>query len=95
MKKIVKISLIFLVSLFFIAFVNRNNYYDGRVVLTNEQIKEFESDLKSGKKVNISKYHNNDRVYSNKITIVFTKISKSLEYIVDKSLRKVFNYLGS
>ena len=57
-------------------FVEKTGYYDYKLqektILTSEQIKKFEQDLKDGKKVDIEEYFKkNEKDYSNNITRVF------------------------
>ena len=95
MKKITKTSILVLLLLFLISFINRNNYYESSTILSDEAIKEFEKDLKAGKEINPKNYLNERKNYDNKLSLVFMNLSKSIEFIVNKSLRKVFSYLNS
>lgn len=93
MKRIIKLSFTLLVIIFFITYVNRNNYYENSYTLSNESIKEFENDLRDGKDINPRNYLPKKKNYSNRYSLIFTKISKSIEIVVNKSLKKFLNYL--
>ena len=65
-------------------------------VLTEEQIINFEEDIKNGKKVDIKKYVlYEDKDYSNKVSSDIYKISLKLETAVDSAIKMVFNGAGS
>lgn len=93
MKRIIKFLFTLLVIIFFITFVNRNNYYESSYTLSNESIKAFENDLRHGKNINPNNYLPKKKDYSNKYSNLFIKISKSIEIVVDKSLRRFLKYL--
>ena len=93
MKKIIKGSLLIMIIIYIITFVNRNNYYENSYTLSNESIKEFENDLREGKDINPRNYLPKKKNYSNRYSLIFTKISKSIEIVVNKSLKKFLNYL--
>ena len=95
-----KVFLCILLS-FFIFFVilllaQSQGYYRNRnekaKVLTEEQIINFEEDIKNGKKVDIKKYVlYEDKDYSNKVSSDIYKISLKLE----TAIKMVFNGAGS
>lgn len=99
-----KVFLCILLS-FFIFFVilllaQSQGYYRNRnekaKVLTEEQIINFEEDIKNGKKVDIKKYVlYEDKDYSNKVSSDIYKISLKLETAVDSAIKMVFNGAGS
>lgn len=75
-------------------------YYKNRnekaKVLTEEQITNFEEDIKNGKEVDIKKYVlYEDKDYSNKVSSDIYKISLKLETAVDSVIKMVFNGAGS
>ena len=86
MKRIVKIIGLILVLFFLIVFFNKNSYYDDTNVLSDEAIKRFEADLKEGKDIVLSKYLNKKNNYNNRISVLFLKISKSIEVVVNGAL---------
>lgn len=93
MKKMIKPAFMAIVILFFIVFINRNNYYENKTILSENSIKQFEKDLKSGKEINPANYITKEKNYNNKITKSTLKVSKIIEKIVNKSLDKIFDYL--
>ena len=54
-----------------------------------------EKDLKEGKEIVPSNYISPKKDYHNRISSFTLKISKSIEYIFDKALRKVLKYIAS
>lgn len=75
-------------------------YYKNRnekaKVLTEEQIINFEEDIKNGKGVDIKKYVlYEDKDYSNKVSSDIYKISLKLETAVDSVIKMVFSGAGS
>ena len=95
MKKIVKASILVVFIIYIITFVNRNNYYENTQVLSDNAIKHFEEDLKSGKEINPSNYLPKKKEYNNKTSIFFLKLSKTIEYVVNHSLKKALQYLDN
>lgn len=62
---------------------------------TEEKIKEFEEDLKNGKKVDIKDYLVNDvKKYDNKITELGLTLSEMLNTGVNTSLEETFKIIG-
>lgn len=75
-----------------------SGYYETKAhnnaVLTNEAIKEFESDVKNGKVVDLDKYLKDERKdYSNGVTKVGNKISNSISEVMTKGISGIFNVL--
>ena len=93
MKRIVKIFIIALFIIYLITFINRNNYYESNQVLSDNAIRNFEEDLRNGKKINPSNYLPKKKNYNNKISILFFNISKTIEKVVNRSLKKAIQYL--
>ena len=93
MKRIVKIFIIALFIMYLITFINRNNYYESNQILSDNAIRNFEEDLRSGKKINPSNYLPKKKNYNNKISILFFNISKTIEKVVNRSLKKAIQYL--
>ena len=93
MKRIVKIFIIALFIMYLITFINRNNYYESNQVLSDNAIRNFEEDLRNGKKINPSNYITKKKNYNNKISILFFNISKTIEKVVNRSLKKAIQYL--
>ncbi len=99
-KKVVKFGIICVVIIFFCAYViEESGYYEYNLSnkrnLTEEQIKQFESDVKEGKDIDIDDYVVDSTVdYSNKLTKVTTKISLGInDYLKDK-IKGVFSILN-
>ena len=97
MKKLPLIILIFIIS-FYICFLfsESQGYYKSKnekaKALTDEQIEQFEKDVKEGKKIDINDYvlyRNTD--YSTDISNDIYKISLVIENFFDKAIKLVFN----
>ena len=56
---------------------------------TNEAIKRYEADLKKGKAVDVKDYIQEEKVYSNRITKITSKVSRGIE----KGMNSIMNYL--
>lgn len=93
MKKTAKVIIFGIVILFIVVFLNRNNYYENQKVLSEEAIKQFETDIKNGKDINPNNYITKEKNYNNKASKIGKEISSVIEYLVNKSLKKVINYL--
>lgn len=93
MKRIIKLGFTLTIIVFILTFINRNNYYENSYTLSDESIKKFEKDLKNGKEINPRNYLPKRKEYNNRYSIAFIKISKSIEIIVNKSLKKFLKYL--
>ena len=60
---------------------------ENKTLYTEEMIKQFESDVKNGKEIDINDYLTYEEVdYSNKSSELGEKISKSVDYMSEKSL---------
>lgn len=88
----------------FIAYItvyisNKYGYYDYKkteqVILTEEKIKQFENDIKSGKDVLLENYIVDKKNYQTKISNSFLKVSNFFTGIIKTSVEKVFNYIAS
>ena len=95
MKKIIKLSFVVLFLIYMITFVNRNYYYENTQVLTDDAIKSFENDLRTGKKINPSNYIPKKKKYNNKVSTLFLNISKTIEKIINLSLKKTLEYIDN
>lgn len=100
-SKIFKTILIFLFLIFIALFISQaNGYYEyqeyKKVALTNEQIKEFEEDLKAGKKIDVKDYVGNTKKdYGNKVSNIGLTISKKIESITKSTINKAFGILAN
>lgn len=67
-----------------------------QVVLTEDKIKEFETDVKEGKNINIKDYLDETEVdYSNNVSNTGLKISENLGNVVKSGLESAFNFLNN
>lgn len=95
-----KIFLIIFLS-FFIFFTilllaQSQGYYKNRnektKILTQEQIKNFEEDVRNGKSIDIKEYVlYEDKDYTNKVSDNVYKISLKLEDALDSTIKMIFN----
>lgn len=102
MKNKVFLFLLFTFLVFFVVLLiaESQGYYKNRnekaKILTEEQIREFEEDVREGKNIDIKKYVlYEDKDYSNKVSSNVYKISLKLEKAVDKTIKLIFNSAGS
>ena len=96
-KAIILLSLTIFVASYFI---EETGYYDYKLqektILTNEQIKKFEEDIKNGKEVDIENYlKENDKDYSNNITTNITKVSLTTNKYLKKGIESIFGILNN
>ena len=86
-----------------IYFSSTNGYYEiennSKKVFTEEKIKQFEEDVKLGKKIDVNNYLNNEeKNYSNKITLLGDKtsylITNSFTILIEKSLNFINKMLN-
>ena len=82
-----------------IYFSKITGYYEmkqyNKMNLTKEAMKEFETDVKEGKQINIEKYLSVKQTdYSNGFSTLGNKTSKTIEYLMTKSIKKTFKILG-
>lgn len=78
---------------FYIASVSGYYEYEKKeeTTLTNEKMKEFEKDLKEGKKVDIKKYlTDNKKKYDNKVTDIGNTLSDMINNGISDGLEKTF-----
>ena len=96
MKKIPKFIFLVLFILFTIVFFNRgNNYYENTNIIGEDAIKQFEEDLKEGKEINPKNYITPRKNYNNRISRYTLKVSHMIEFVFDKSLKKLLKYIAS
>lgn len=85
--RVIFLSLFVFYLIFFISF--RNGYYSyqnyKRTSLTNEEIRVFERDVKDGKDINIKKYLDVHKDYSNRLS--------NFGYFFSNSFCKIFNFV--
>lgn len=98
--KIFRNIMILLFIIFIALFISQSNgYYEynayKKVALTNEQIKEFESDLKAGKKIDIKDYiENTKKEYGNTISDTGLTVSLQIEKYIKKAITSSFGVLS-
>lgn len=99
--KIFKNIFIILFVIFIALFLSQSNgYYEyseyKKVALTNEQIKEFENDLKAGKKIDIKDYvSNTKKEYGNTISNAGLTVSLQIEKYIKKTITSAFGALSN
>ena len=74
-------------------------YFDykehNKKIMTEEKIKQFESDVKEGKNIHLEDYVVNDtKNYENKVSKVGESISKKVEKYVVSGLNTTFKFLN-
>ena len=94
-------TLFILVFLLFLALfiASKTGYYEKKLrdnsILTEEQIKKFEEDIKNGKSVDISNYViNENKDHTTKLTSDVYSVSLKLEKTIDKIVKFIFNEVG-
>ena len=72
-----------------------SNYYEyelhKKVMLTNEDIKRFEDDVKNNKEVDIDNYISSRVDYSNSFSKASTKVSKETKKYIKQGIEGLFN----
>lgn len=72
-----------------------SNYYEyelhKKVMLTNEDIKRFEDDVKNNKEVDIDNYISSRVDYSNSFSKASTKVSKETKKYIKQGIEGIFN----
>lgn len=99
LKKIIKGVAILLIIIFLYSyFIEKTGYYEynlgNKKTLTDEQIKQFELDVKSGKSIDLDSYLKETSVdYSNKLTRRTSNISLKLNDYLKNILTGTFDVL--
>lgn len=91
-----KIIFIFLFVIFLTMYISvGSNYYEyelhKKVMLTNEDIKIFEDDVKNNKVVDIDNYISSRVDYSNSFSKASTKVSKETKKYIKQGIEGIFN----
>ena len=91
-----KIIFIFLFVIFLTMYISvGSNYYEyelhKKVMLTNEDIKRFEDDVKNNKEVDIDNYISSRVDYSNSFSKASTKVSKETKKYIKQCIEGLFN----
>jgi len=99
-KKVIKGICIFLVIIFLCSyFMGKSGYYEyhlhDRKNLTEEQIRQFEQDVRLGKDVDLNQYLQDTRIdYSNKLTRTTSEISLEFNRYLKSFLINIFQGFG-
>lgn len=92
-EKIIKYGSIGLVLLFFFFFFVGDIIYKNRLttktILTEEQIKKFEEDVKNGVNIDINDYVVRDKDYQNNVT----RVNDTISNLINKTFKQIFKYL--
>ncbi len=95
-----KILTLFLISFSGLYIMLSTGYYESRernkMIMTNEQIKRFEEDIKLGKEVDQNDYLKDGYVdYSNNLSRKMTKLSNGIETEFERALKFLFKEAGN
>lgn len=97
--QIFKTILLTLLLIFFINHYNIKNGYQEKLIqektiLTKNNIKEFENDIKNNQYIDIKNYNNKDTFTSNnKIGEIGYKTSETINKIITKSTKEIYKFL--
>lgn len=87
--------IIFLINYYQVQSGNYVSEENKRTILTEEKIREFESDVKSGNFVDIKDYTEHDYVdVSNSITDLGYEIGESVDDFINNKVVRIFEYIG-
>ena len=95
-----RLIVLILVFLFFVLYFMQASGYNEHTrnrenMLTEEQIKEYEEDIESGKDVTIKDYLNKDKVnYDNKVSELGLDLSELIGDIFNKGMNTFFEMLN-
>lgn len=96
-NKILKfVSFIIILTFLFAYFIEITGYYEYKLlnkrILTEEQMRKFENDIKEGKEIDLEDYLSNTNVdYSNKLTKTTSNISLKLNNCLKEILINGFD----
>ena len=93
------ILIILFIAYISLSTLNVTGYYDGsirrKVEFTEEQIKEFESDVESGKKIDINDYlKGQTKNYTNRTSQIGYEFSSSIDSFLNNGLKDIMKVLG-
>lgn len=92
-EKIFKYGCVGLILLFFFFFYVGGFIYKNKLttkkVLTEEQIKKFEEDVKNGVTIDINDYVVREKNYENNVT----RVNDTISSLINKTFRQIFKYL--
>lgn len=98
--KVFRSTVVILFAIFLTMFVsNKYGYYEYKkqeqVTLTAEQIKQFEEDVKNGKKIDLENYlEKTNKNYQTKFSQLGLNISNSIADTIEKGVNKFFGYIS-
>lgn len=99
-KNLIKVLAIIIIFIFLYSyFIEKSGYYEynlrNKKSLTEEQIKQFEKDVKEGKNINIDSYLKETTIdYSNQLTRRTSEVSLKLNDYLKNILTNTFKGLG-
>ncbi len=92
-EKTFKYGLIGLILIFFFLFFVGDFVYRNKLttktILTEEQIKKFEEDVKNGVNIDINDYVVKDKDYQNDVT----RVNDTISSLINKVFKQIFKYL--
>lgn len=96
-KLVISITIIIFISSYLIS---SSGYYEytmqQRTIITNEKIKEFETDVKNNQDIDLKEYLKQEEVdYSNKFTTLVYNISENSNELTRKIIKKIFKKLST
>lgn len=94
------IFMIFFLSFLVVYFSELAGYYEyknyKRKELTKEQIEQFESDIASGKQIDLNDYLIVDnKKYNNKLSVLASKLSDGVSNLVESGIESTFKFLSN
>ena len=97
MNKLLKFIGIIIIILFLSLYFSKysNSYYEEKTLLTEESIKQYEKDLKTGKNIVSNNYIPKEKDYNNKASKLGIKTSKLIEDLVNNTLKYIVKYMDN
>ena len=98
--KVFRSTVVVLFAIFLTMFVsNKYGYYEYKkqeqVILTAEQIKQFEEDVKNGKNIDLGNYlEKTNKNYQTKFSQLGLNLSNSIADTIEKGVNKFFGYIS-
>lgn len=88
--RILLIVFIIFISLYFMDNLGYYNIASKNKIITEEKMKEFESDVKNGKQIDIKEYIRDETNYKN----IYSNIGYNSSVLIDETLNKGFTRIG-
>ena len=97
-KNIARFSFVTIFLLFLCLYIGQaSGYYEvtshQKNALTEDAIKRFEEDVKSGKEIEAKNYMEQEKIYSNSLNKIGLKTSNTIESIFNKTMTYIFKEL--